>query len=865
MFKYLEEKFNGDESHHLVKSIDALNEEAGNYIWSGNDLTYLDTFQQIQKCSREEQKLIILEISKIVGVFAEKWLQAQAPKLKLHQTAQLYHKRITIATALQSRLLQRKLDYSESEWMELMKSFRDSIDSMPPNNHYLFMNGFPVNRAIKQIEYYLKKNEGSKKLKGYIKKVLDWKDLNNEGKNYYSGNDLLKASANLKSLLADTGEIYAFNLKTEDIGPEVNKVITSISKDKEIYNQLFALAEKVNGGKPTSKFTETYKPLQEKIGIEKFRKVLHEILTIPVNQPIATEAKTHTYEDGTTYTFRSGDYLCSPSQNFIKGMVWMAERFSDKKTIQLLNRICEKAYTKIPGKGPAAAALGNACVYVLGNMRGKEGLGALSRLKLKVRQNNVKKTIDKYLAIGAEKYNVSVEELKEMAVPDFHLTDGQKSIAFDDYKLTITLVGAKAVQQWIKPDGSPMKSVPSKVKNSDSLKKKLATTRKEVKEIQKVFTAQKQRIDNQFIVDRKWGYAAFSKYYLDHGLVAPIAKKLIWSFKKGKKKFAAIYLDQKWTTVDGVILDWINDETEVQLWHPIYADQKTIVDWREKIIALEWKQAVKQAFREIYILTDAEINTNVYSNRMAAHILKQHQFNVLANLRDWKYSLMGWYDDGRDNEICYKYLAQYKITAQFWIDELAQDDAYNDTGIWHYISTDQVKFIDENEEPIELSKVPVIVFTEIMRDVDMFVGVCSVGNDPQWMDNNGARQENRNYWNSYSFGNLSEIAKTRKTILERLLPRLSKIRDIAHIDGRFLVVKGKIRTYKIHIGSGNILMEPNDQYLCIVQARSADKSTDKIFIPFEGDKGLSMVLSKAFLLAADDKISDTTITSQIER
>ena len=166
---------------------------------------------------------------------------------------------------------------------------------------------------------------------------------------------------------------------------------------------------------------------------------------------------------------------------------------------------------------------------------------------------------------------------------------------------------------------------------------------------------------------------------------------------------------------------------------------------------------------------------------------------------------------------------------------------------------------------MNLIEVPKIVFSEIMRDVDLFVGVCSVGNDPQWQDNSGDRQTHRDYWTSYSFGDLTEIAKTRKSILERLLPRLSKIKDKATIDGKFLIVQGTIRTYKIHIGSGNILMEPNDQYLCIVPSRSPNKSTDKLFIPFEGDKGLSIVLSKAFLLAEDTKITDTTILSQIKR
>lgn len=81
----------------------------------------------------------------------------------------------------------------------------------------------------------------------------------------------------------------------------------------------------------------------------------------------------------------------------------------------------------------------------------------------------------------------------------------------------------------------------------------------------------------------------------------------------------------------------------------------------------------------------------------------------------------------------------------------------------------------------------------------------------------------------------------------------------------FLVVKGKLRTYKIHIGSTNILMEPNDQYLCIMPDRGKKEIPDDVFLPFEGDSGLSVILSKAMLLAEDDKITDKTIMSQINR
>ena len=49
------------------------------------------------------------------------------------------------------------------------------------------------------------------------------------------------------------------------------------------------------------------------------------------------------------------------------------------------------------------------------------------------------------------------------------------------------------------------------------------------------------------------------------------------------------------------------------------------------------------------------------------------------------------------------------------------------------------------------------------------------------------------------------------------------------LSDRFLVVRGKLHTYKIHLGTGNILMEPNDQYLCIVprgiRCRSAPRGS----------------------------------------
>jgi hypothetical protein len=59
------------------------------------------------------------------------------------------------------------------------------------------------------------------------------------------------------------------------------------------------------------------------------------------------------------------------------------------------------------------------------------------------------------------------------------------------------------------------------------------------------------------------------------------------------------------------------------------------------------------------------------------------------------------------------------------------------------------------------------------------------------------------------------LAQDRSAAATELIGR------VALAAGRFLRVHGRLRTYRIHLGSGNILMEPDDAYLCVVPARDA--------------------------------------------
>jgi len=52
--------------------------------------------------------------------------------------------------------------------------------------------------------------------------------------------------------------------------------------------------------------------------------------------------------------------------------------------------------------------------------------------------------------------------------------------------------------------------------------------------------------------------------------------------------------------------------------------------------------------------------------------------------------------------------------------------------------------------------------------------------------------------------------------------------------------------------------------LCIVPDRKTTTKGEQVMLPFEGDNGFSLLLSKAMMLANDDKITDPTILSQLK-
>lgn len=761
---------------------------------------------------------------------------------------------MALNTLLQT-LLRQKVAFSSAQLVELLRLIRTLSDKYP--NHHAVAT-YPMGLLAKQIEKHVKANGMDDDLLSYLQSCLTWPEFLQTECNYH-GTNLNKVRQVITQLVKQTGhnssQLVVYQLPEQDVwGKYVNTSVTKLPpSQQQIFHAIFEQCLKASTGKPSQKFLQHIKyQIDELLAAEYKKQVLDWLTHLAQAEPIEYQHRHYGY---TEYLF-----LVQPNATLAKGLVWSLSLFHDEASLRTLAALAQRCYRKIPGVGHTSGGLGNACVYALANSKGLNGLSHLVRLKMGIAQASTRNLIDNYLFAAAEKRGLTIAALEDLAVPDYGLNNAQLDTVFENYIARLQIAGmGKTTLQWIKPDGTLQKSIPASVKQKHAAKLKQLQTR--IKEIKKTLTAQRDRIDRSYIHDRCWSYANFQTYYLDQGLMSYLTQHLIWLLEFEHEEIAALYQEDGWQTVTGEPVEQVEQIRQVRLWHPIHASAKQVLQWRQRLHDLHIQQPFKQAYREVYLLTEAELNTRTYSNRMAAHIVKQHQFSALAKQRGWRYSLQGAFDDGRDSEVALVQIPAYGLTAEYWVNELYADhDAYNETGIWLYVGTDQVRFVNHLDEVQELIDVPALVFSEIMRDVDLFVGVASVGNDPAWLDSGGERH--RDYWASYSFGDLSEIAKTRKTVLETLLPKL-KIRDVARIDGKFLRVQGHYHEYKIHIGSTNILMSPKDQYLCIVPDAKASPTTAKLFLPFAGDRGLSLLISKALLLANDDKITDRTILSQI--
>lgn len=546
--------------------------------------------------------------------------------------------------------------------------------------------------------------------------------------------------------------------------------------------------------------------------------------------------------------------------NWISPVCWYAGRYcSDHAPLrQAMSDLTDIGYKKMPIIGSLAVKTSNACLQGFAQMPDNKGVVAILRQQKRATNRNIKNTIDKLLDSLAGKNGITQGELREMSIPDFNLDEtGMVAHDFGDHEaILIVSPSTKPQIQWLqKSTGKALKTAPAAAKRDQASAYK--TLQNQFKELKGAVSSSAHALESAWLERRIWTLESLSSRLLQHPVLKVVASRLIWQFEHDGQTGEAMFYEGAWQNPDEKSLAWLTPDTTVQLWHPISNKAQQVLEWRNWLEARQITQPFKQAFREVYLVTPPEINTHSYSNRFAAHVLRQHQFAALCSLRGWHYKLQGGFYS--ENSTSYRDVQAWQYRIEFWT-ETGGFDELTDSGIFPYIGTDQVRFSYQGR-PVNIPDVPPLLFSELMRDVDLFVGVCSIGNDPNWQDSGNDRL--RQYWHTYAFADdLSASGEVRLEALKRIVPKL-KIGSKCRFEGKYLLVQGSKHLYKIHCGSGNILMSPNDQYLCIVPDQSAKPTRQDVYLPFEGDTLLSIIISKAMLLAADHAITDPTILRQI--
>jgi hypothetical protein len=573
-----------------------------------------------------------------------------------------------------------------------------------------------------------------------------------------------------------------------------------------------------------------------------------------------------------------------PDRNgtLLRGLAWCCSLLTDATTARALGDAALAAYKKVPEIGPRSAKAANALVWALGAMQADESAAQLQRLAQRVVYGPAGKLIEDALLRTADRRGLSRADLDDMAVPAFELKGVRMRHEIGDYAVEATIAGAHTLNvQWFGPGGATLAAEPASLKRQHA--EGLKAVKSSIDDLRTQLSIQRLRIERILLSDRSWTLDGWRQRWMDHPLLSFFARRLIWAFEDGGHTRLGAWSGDTLVDVEDQPLVFSTGDVQVRLWHPITADPATVLAWRAWLDRHTVTQPFKQAHREVYLLTDAERATATYSNRFGGHLVRQHQFRALCKERGWSYRLQGSWDGANDPTID---LHEWNLRAEFGVE--APDDEESPAGaltarfINVFIATDQVRFRRNSAAPkptkmtllrrfmennwqlpavvddtMRLEEVPSLVFSEMMRDIDLFVGVCSIGNAPAFEEAWPA--DLRVTWESASFGELSAAARTRHDVLSRLLPKLA-IAPRCTLEDRFLSVRGDLHTYRIHLGSGNIIMD-DGRYLCIVPAQNA--FAGNLHLPFEGDGTLAVILSKAFLLADDRAITDDSIVRQL--
>jgi len=255
--------------------------------------------------------------------------------------------------------------------------------------------------------------------------------------------------------------------------------------------------------------------------------------------------------------------------------------------------------------------------------------------------------------------------------------------------------------------------------------------------------------------------------------------------------------------------------------HQFYAEQRERMDQRSR-------EPFKQVFRELYVLNEDEKSNGIVSRRYAGHQVQPNKTVALLRGRGWTVS----YEEGLQKVDYRNNLIASVYAMADWFSPADTEAPTLETVQFHDRTT---------YKPVPFEQVPPVLFSEVMRDMDLAVSIAHVGGvDPE--------------------ASLSTIEMRRAIVAESL--RLMKITNV-QIDKNHALIEGSLGTYSVHLGSA-IVYKQAAGALNILPVHSQHRG--RIFLPFmDEDPRTAEILSKIVMLAQDTKIKDPMILNQLKQ
>ncbi|WP_335943019.1 DUF4132 domain-containing protein [Fusobacterium polymorphum] len=365
--------------------------------------------------------------------------------------------------------------------------------------------------------------------------------------------------------------------------------------------------------------------------------------------------------------------------------------------------------------------------------------------------------------------------------------------------------------------GKELKSLPTKLKKDKYIE--------DIKEVHKNLKEQYRR-SRKMLEEAMEDGIEFYGYEIENlmtnPVIAPILKSLI--FKMGND--LGYYVDKKLKSAKKKSVA-VKDDSLLKIAHCFdLFESGEWATYQKDIFDRELKQPFKQVFRELYVKTVDEKGRDK-SLRYAGHQVQPAKTVALLKTRRWII-------DGQEGleKVYYKENIIAKI--------FALADWFSPADI-EAPTLEEVQFFDRKTfKPILIDDVPDLIFTEVMRDIDLVVSVAHIGDvDPEA---------------SHS------TIEMRKAIVE-FNCKLFKLKNVTFTENHALI-KGERAEYSIHLGSG-LVHQKAGSAINVLPVHSQHRG--RVFLPFiDDDPKTAEIMAKVLLFAQDDKIKDVFILEQIK-